>query len=78
MNEKKYMDTVASLGCIVCGSPAQLHHIRQFAGMAQRASNWLVVPLCKYHHDATHQNTMHEGEYLRDTIKAVVNQLERK
>ena len=51
--ERAYMDRVAALGCIVpgCGSPAQLHHPRSGQGKAQRAQDWLVVPLCKFHHD---------------------------
>lgn len=51
-SDKAYMGRVAELGCIVCKvlfsrfEPAQVHHIREGQGMAQRASNWLVVPLC--------------------------------
>ena len=54
--EKRYMDRVAELGCVVCrllghgATPAQLHHVREGQGMAQRAQNWLVVPLCPDHH----------------------------
>lgn len=41
------MDRVASLPCAVCElDGVQLHHIRDGQGMAQRASNYLVVPLC--------------------------------
>ena len=46
------MGRVADLGCIVCKllfsrfEPAEVHHIREGQGMAQRASNWLIVPLC--------------------------------
>ena len=54
--EKRYMNRVAELGCVVCRmlgygpTPAQLHHVREGQGMAQRAQNWLVVPLCPEHH----------------------------
>ena len=48
--ERAYMGRVAEIGCIVCGSPAQVHHIREGQGMAQRASNYLVIPLCPEHH----------------------------
>jgi len=50
--ESTYMGKVADLGCMVCKvlfsrfEPAEVHHIREGQGMAQRASNWLVVPLC--------------------------------
>lgn len=47
------MDRVAEMGCILCylldlaqESKTDLHHIREGQGMAQRASNWLVIPLC--------------------------------
>lgn len=54
--ERHHMDRVASLGCFLCdhlgygATPAQLHHLREGAGMAQRQSNWLVVPICPTHH----------------------------
>lgn len=44
------MGRVAALGCLLCGMPAEVHHIREGQGMAQRASNWLTVPLCPEHH----------------------------
>lgn len=45
--EKKWMDKVAQLPCGLCGAHGvQVHHIREGQGMAQRASNFLVVPLC--------------------------------
>jgi hypothetical protein len=49
-DEKRHMDRVAALGCLLCGQPAQLHHVREGQGMSQRASNFLVVPLCEPHH----------------------------
>jgi hypothetical protein len=48
--EKRHMGRVAELGCIICTEPAQVHHIRDGQGMSQRASNWLVIPLCPEHH----------------------------
>jgi len=50
MNIKQYKNKVASLGCIICSMPAELHHPRFSQGMAQRANDWLVIPLCTYHH----------------------------
>lgn len=51
-SERSYMGRVAALGCIIpdCGSPAVLHHPRFCCGMSQRASNFLVIPLCPEHH----------------------------
>jgi hypothetical protein len=48
--EKAHMGRVAALGCILCGQPAEVHHLRDGQGMAQRASNWLVIPACPDHH----------------------------
>jgi len=50
MNIKQYKNKVASLGCILCRQPAELHHPRFSQGLAQRASDWLIIPLCTYHH----------------------------
>lgn len=49
-SEKRYMGKVASLGCIVCGDPANVHHIREGQGMGLRAPHFLTVPLCYFHH----------------------------
>jgi hypothetical protein len=57
---KAHKDQVAQLGCVLCDvlgsgyTPAQLHHIREGQGMAQRSSDWLVVPLC---------SSCHQGPY---------------
>ena len=46
--EREHMARVASLPCACCGQyGVQVHHIRDGQGMAQRASNWLTVPLCE-------------------------------
>lgn len=55
-SEKAHMAKVAALGCIACrlngiyDTPATLHHIRHGQGIAQRASNFQVIPLCSIHH----------------------------
>lgn len=54
--EKEHLKKVAELGCIVCanmgyhGAPAEIHHVRFNQGLAQRASNFDVIPLCFMHH----------------------------
>lgn len=49
--EKRHMDKVAQLPCATCGAmPVQLHHVREEQGGAQRAGNFLVIPLCPYCH----------------------------
>jgi len=54
--EKKYMNSVAELGCAVCrrigykGTPAELHHPRRKAEGWGRSKNVHVLPLCPEHH----------------------------
>jgi hypothetical protein len=48
--ERAHLGRVAALGCLLCQAPAEVHHIREGQGMAQRASHWLTVPLCPEHH----------------------------
>jgi len=57
---KRHLTAVAAQGCALCRrmgydeTPAEIHHIREGQGMAQRAQDWLVVPLCPEHHRGTH------------------------
>jgi hypothetical protein len=45
--DKEYMGRVAQLECVNCGAqPVEVHHVREGQGMAQRASNYLTIPLC--------------------------------
>ena len=84
MNLTQYKSRVASLGCMVCRmrgygeTPASLHHPRTGQGASQRASDWLVIPLCKEHHqgkngihghgfEALHKLT--EMDLLAETIR---------
>ena len=60
MNVHDHKNRVAALGCMACkllgygDSPATLHHVREGQGMAQRSSDWLVIPLCQEHHQGKH------------------------
>jgi len=80
--EIRHMGRVADLPCVLCGQQGvQVHHIREGQGMAQRASNWLVVPLCPschtgplgVHGDKTMMriNKMTELDMLAKTIEAL-------
>ena len=53
-DEKDYLGRVARLGCIVCGAPACVHHIRAGMGMGMRASHYDTIPLCWDHHQGPH------------------------
>lgn len=89
--EREYMGHVAALGCYLCRhlgygpTPAQVHHLREGQGMAQRASNWLTVPLCDKHHANSSQDGIHgqrrawklarvdEMDALADTIERLMS-----
>ena len=44
---KKHLDRIAQMPCACCGAHGvHVHHIRSGQGMSQRASDFLVVPLC--------------------------------
>lgn len=84
MTIKTWQSMVADLGCLICGAPANLHHVREGQGMSQRASSWLVTPLCVEHH--TGNAGIHSGRFytcfkkdemalLAETIERVVKQL---
>ena len=44
----KHLDKIAALGCLICGRPAEIHHVRMGVGMGQRGKE--VIPLCEKHH----------------------------
>ena len=65
--ERAYMGRVAALGCYLCQAvgygptAAQVHHVREGQGMAQRAAHWLTVPLCERHHANSSPDGIHGG-----------------
>lgn len=67
MTTKEWKSKVADLGCILCRhfdlgqTPASLHHAREGQGMSQRASDWLVIPLCHRHHQG--QDGIHSAKF---------------
>ncbi len=54
-NEKKHLNRVAELGCMVCrrmgyeGTPCEIHHIRSGQGWG-RSSHFQTIGLCPEHH----------------------------
>lgn len=56
MHVLEYKSRVAEVGCVLCHhlglghTQPTLHHVRDGQGLSQRASDWLVVPLCSEHH----------------------------
>lgn len=66
-DEAEYLGKLVRLGCIVCRQTALdyeppdpslqltvVHHPREGQGGAQRAQNWLGIPLCVPHHVGKH------------------------
>jgi hypothetical protein len=66
-DEAVYLGKLQRLGCTVCRlidetyeapDPSQqktvIHHVREGQGGAQRAQNWLAIPLCVAHHTGTY------------------------
>lgn len=87
------MKLIKSFGCVVegCSAPAEKHHPRFCVGLSQKANDFLVIPLCAYHHrlggfgQAIHngqetfeRNYGNESELLALTIRKLVRTLERK
>ena len=59
--DKDHMGRVAALGCIICGMPAEVHHIGRQGGQRGKALQD-CIPLCPTHH--RHGNTgvaVHSG-----------------
>lgn len=52
MELRRYHDWVASLGCLVSGEEATIHHVTGYADRPGRIarSDWLVVPLAPRFH----------------------------
>ena len=50
--ERRHMNRVAELGCLVCGGEAELHHVTGYADRMGRLprSSERVAPLCPLHH----------------------------
>ena len=52
ITNRAYIDRIKRMDCCLCGAtgPSDAHHIREGHGMSQRASDVLVIPLCKSCH----------------------------
>jgi D-alanyl-D-alanine dipeptidase len=69
---KRHMESVASIGCIVCilkgygETPAQVHHIRE--GRIAR-DDFLTIPLCEPHHTGTTMSVHMRKEELLASLR---------
>jgi len=82
--EKEHLNKVASLGCLVCQRPANVHHIRPVGtGMGRKSNSYQTIALCRDHHQG--QFSIHnckqefeamygtEHEMLQKTLKEIEN-----
>lgn len=94
MNKSQYLLRLAYGGCILCEylglvqrDEITLHHVRIGEGMAQRASDYLCIPLCREHHQGDSgihglgirgfysRYKMDEIDLLEMAIKRLIDQL---
>jgi hypothetical protein len=56
MADKRHFARVVEQGCLVCASPATVHHVTGYADRMGRAPRRhdRVVPLCPLHHQIQH------------------------
>ena len=80
--EKRIMQTVAKMGCIVCeqmghpGTPAQIHHVRARHSWG-RSSHKAIIPLCMEHHTGkTGVHSMGRSEFAAMYGKSEIEFLE--
>lgn len=66
--EKRHLDRLAQLGCIVCWrehnvcTPGEIHHINSHS-MGKKTSGWLALCLCPDHHrNGGHGVAIHAGK----------------
>jgi hypothetical protein len=52
--EPTYLGFIASLGCLVCGAPATVHHVTSDGYKRLARSDRRVAPLCPRHHQIQH------------------------
>ena len=88
---ERHMAKVARVPCVLCArmglgdTPSEVHHLKYGQGASDRASDMLVIALCKRHHRVEYPESVHalkeHGLYLRyrcseidllaDTLEAI-------
>ena len=56
---QRHMQRVRELGCLICGSPASAHHIRE----DRIKDDYLTIPLCPDHHQGDFSIHMAKSEF---------------
>lgn len=67
------MGKVAQVPCVICklmnlgDSPSLVHHLKYGQGASDRASDWLTVAVCEFHHvgEGGIHTLKERGLYLR-------------
>lgn len=70
---KRHMARVARVPCVICDlqglgeSPSVVHHLKYRQGAADRASDWLTLAVCPFHHvgEGGIHTLKERGLYLR-------------
>jgi hypothetical protein len=85
LKDPNYLGFIRSRPCLICGDPrTDPHHaLRRLrgisaAGMAQKGSDYLAIPLCRVHHDALHRGSLklQRGELLEFIVINLICYLE--
>lgn len=48
--ERRHLDCVASMGCLVCDQPSTVHHVTSDGYQRLTRTHERIVPLCPTHH----------------------------
>lgn len=67
--DRKHLEFVAAKGCLLCGKPAEVHHLlkpeNSVRGTGRKAGDHDTIPLCPHHHRALHARG-DEDAYFRE------------
>jgi len=65
VRDSHYLNFIRTRPCMLCGNPrTNPHHALRTlrgisaAGMAEKGSDYLALPLCRSHHDAVHRGSL--------------------
>lgn len=62
--DRDHMARIAARGCLICGAPAQAHHVDTLTpkNAGPKVSDYLTAPLCPTHHTGDQNDCAHNGE----------------
>lgn len=76
ITDEKYLEYVRTFNCLCCENAAEPHHLLT-GGMGTKGPDWVVIPLCRIHHQEFHQigHGPFSLKYDTDLWRAVANLL---